>query len=165
MRRRLYCLLPDVAHCKHLVAALRNCGLSKRYIRVLARQDISLEGLPKAYLTQRSELAYGLKLGLGVGGVAGMMGGLLAVTFPPAGTTLAGGFLLLATTLAGAGFGGLVSALVASGIPNDKIGPFNTRIFKGEILVILDIPTDCIPMATQLIEGIYPNSDIGLTLA
>lgn len=165
MRRKLYCLLSDVTHCKHLVAALRDCGLSKRYIRVLARPDIPLEGLPRVSIAQRSALAYGVTLGLGVGGVAGMMGGLLAVTFPPAGTTLAGGFLLLATTLAGAGFGGLVSALVASDIPNGKLTPFKTKIFRGEILVILDIPTDCIPMATQLIERLYPNSDIGLTLS
>jgi hypothetical protein len=144
---------------------LHDCGLSRRNIHVLAREDIPLQGLQRASVLQRSELVYGLELGLGVGGLAGMLGGLLAVIFPPAGLTLAGGPTLLGTALAGAGFCGLISALVTYNIPSHKLKPFEERILKGEILVMLDIPTDRIQMTAHLIESLYPRVDIGLTLA
>ncbi len=42
MRRRLCFLLPNVAHCKVLVADLRNQGISNKQIHVVARSDIEI---------------------------------------------------------------------------------------------------------------------------
>lgn len=162
MRRRLYFLLPDVAHCKALVADLRKQGVLDKQIHVVARDDMELEGLHQATALQKTELAHGLEWGIGLGGIAGLLGGLLAVTFPPAGILLAGEAILLGTTLAGAGFGAVVSALVAGDIPNHELEEFQDRIALGEILLLLDIPTPQVQIMTDLIKSHHPEANISV---
>ncbi|HAI69855.1 MAG TPA: DUF1269 domain-containing protein [Gammaproteobacteria bacterium] len=162
MRRRLYFLLPDVKHCKQLVTELRKVGLAERDIHVVARNDIPLEGLHQASVLQKTELAYGLELGIGVGSIAGMLGGLLAITFPPAGVVLGGGAVLLTTTIAGAGFGTLVSALIARDMPNHELEDFQIRIADGEILLILAIQTPRVKEISQLIRITHPEAEISV---
>ncbi|KHD11737.1 membrane protein [Candidatus Thiomargarita nelsonii] len=164
MRRRLYFMLPDVDHCKQLVAELQNAGMPERDIHVVARNDIPLENLPKASVLQKTELTYGLELGVGVGSIAGMLGGVLAVTFPPAGLVLGGG-AVIATTLAGASFGSVVSLLIARDIPNHELQTFQTGIAQGQTLLILDIPTPQIDEITQLIKNTHPEAQIGVVKA
>ncbi len=164
MRRRLYFLLPDVPHCHALVAEIKEQGLKDPDIHVVAREDIPLEGLHKATSLQKTELTHGLELGIGVGGVAGMLGGLLAVTFPPAGLVLAGGAVVLGSTLAGAGFGGLVSALVAKDIPNHELEQYQDAIFQGEILLMLDVPTHRLDEIMALIRATHPEARIQVSL-
>ncbi len=162
MRRMLYFMLPDVAHCKSLVTSLRKVGLVEQDIHVVARNDIPLEGLHQASALQKTELAYGLELGVGVGGIAGMLGGLLAITFPPAGVVLGGGAVLLATTIAGAGFGTLLSALIARDIPNHELEAFQTRIAEGEILLILAIQTSRVKEISRLVRITHREAEIGV---
>ncbi|MCP4696270.1 MAG: DUF1269 domain-containing protein [Gammaproteobacteria bacterium] len=162
MRRRLYFMLPDVKHCKLLVQELQEAGMSDHDIHVIARKDIPLEGLHEASALQKTELAHGLEYGIGVGGAAGMLGGLLAVTFPPAGLILGGGALLLGTTLAGAGFGSLISALVAGDIPNHELEAFRVKINHGYILLILDVPTRRVEEMTEKIKTHHPEAEIGI---
>ncbi len=162
MRRKLYFMLPDVKQCKVLVAELQENGISNRHIHVVAADDIPLEGLHKASKLDKTELTYGLEWGIGIGGAAGLLGGLLAVAFPPAGVVLAGEAIILATTLVGAGFGSLVSALVAGDIPNHKLEKFRTAILDGHILLILDVPTSRVDTTIQLIESHHPEAEIGI---
>ncbi|RKZ78463.1 MAG: DUF1269 domain-containing protein [Candidatus Parabeggiatoa sp. nov. 1] len=155
-------MLPDAAHCKQLVAELQNVGITERNIHVVARDDIPLEGLHKASALQKTELVHGLELGVGVGGIAGMLGGILAVTFPPAGVILGGGALIVATTLAGASFGSIVSALIARDIPNHELEIFQTGVAAGQILLILDIPANKVDEMTQLIKTTHREAEIGI---
>jgi hypothetical protein len=163
MRKRLYFLLPSIQHCKRVVEELQDAGLSDHYMRVLARSDISLTGLPQASMLQKTELAHGLEWGLGLGGMAGALGGLLAITFPPAGLAFGGGALVLATTLAGASFGTVVSALVAAGIPNHEIEKYQDGIRQGQLLLMVDVPSHAIRMTVSMVEACYPRADIGIT--
>lgn len=163
MRRHLNFLLPDVAQCKNLVAELKELGLKDQDIHVMAREDIPLEGLHKANALQKTELTHGVEMGLGVGGVAGMLGGLLAVTFPPAGVALGGGAVILGTTLAGAGFGGLVSAFVAKDIPNHELEDYQSAVIRGEILLLLDVPTTRVAEIIALIEDHHPEVKVAIT--
>jgi len=162
MRRRLYFMLPDVEYCKQVVTELQTAGIDERYIHVIARNDIPLEGLHQASALQKTELAHGLELGASVGGIAGMLGGVLAVTFPPAGVVLGGGALVLATALAGASFGSIVSVLIARDIPNHELEDFQTTIAQGQILLILDITTNKVDQIKQLIKVTYPEAEIGV---
>ena len=162
MRRRLYFMLPDVVHCQQLVAELQQAGMAERDIHVIARDDIPLEGLHRASALQKTELVHGVELGEGVGGIAGMLGGILAITFPPAGVVLGGGAMVLATTFAGASFGTIVSALIARDIPNHELEAFQTWIAEGQILLILDIPTAQVDEMSQLIRTTHPEAVIGV---
>ncbi len=162
MRRRLYFMLPDIAHCKQLVAELQKVNISQQDIHVVARHDIPLDGLHQASALQKTELLHGLELGAGVGGIAGMLAGLLAVVFPPAGVVLGGGAAILATTVVGASFGSLVSALIARDIPNHELKDFQLRVALGEILLILDIPTPLLDQIMNLIKTTHPEAQIGI---
>jgi uncharacterized membrane protein len=162
VRRRLYFMLPDAAHCKQLVAELQKAGITERNIHVVARDDIPLEGLHKASVLQKTELVHGLELGAGVGGIAGMLGGILAVTFPPAGIILGAGALIVATTLAGASFGSIVSALIARDIPNHELEIFQTAVAAGQILLIFDIPANKVDEMIQLIKTTHREAEIGI---
>jgi hypothetical protein len=163
MRRRLYFLVPDVEHCKAVVEEIKQNQISEQHIHVVANDDIPLEGMHRASKLQKSELGYGLEMGLGVGGIAGMLGGLLAVTFPPAGLALGGGALMIAaSTLAGAGFGSIVSALIASDIPNHELEKFQTAVDFGQLLVIVDVPTPQVEDMISLIKLHHPEAEVGI---
>ena len=166
MRRRLYLMLPDIAHCEQVVAELQyQSGLNKHDIHVVARDDISLGKLPRATLLEKTELAYGLELGVIVGGIAGLLSGILTVLFPPAGLTLGIGtmaMIIFITTSTGIGFSILVSALVARDIPNHELDSFQTKIAQGEILLILDVSTKQVNQFIQLIRNTHPEVQIGV---
>jgi hypothetical protein len=165
-RHRVYFLVPDVETCHDVVQDLRQSQVPDTDIHVVARDDIPLEaGMHRASALQKTELSHGLEMGIGVGGMAGMLGGLLAVTFPPAGVVLGGGALILASTLAGAGFGTIVSALIAGDIPNHELERFQTAIDIGEILLIVDIPTPAFDAIAALVKKHHPEAVIGVTKA
>jgi hypothetical protein len=163
VRRRLYSTLPDVEHCKQLVTELKQAGLTDKEIHVVAREDVPLEGLHQATVLDKTELKHGLELGASVGGVAGMLGSILAITFPPAGIVIAGGALtILATTMAGASFGAMVSALVARDIPNHELEEFQLDIDAGKVLLILDVTTVRVDEIMQVIKSTHPEAVIGV---
>ncbi len=162
MTKRLYFLLPDVDSCKAVVGGLLQRGVKQRHIHAVANRFTPLEGLPHASLLQTSEFGRGIDLGLGLGGIAGLLGGLIAVTFPPAGLVLGGGALLVAAA-GGAGAGALVSAMVASDIPNHKLKTFDDAISAGQVLLLVDIPRGQVDATVQLIQQRHPEVEIGVS--
>ncbi len=161
MSRRLYFMLPDAESCKSLVADLEEHGVPERHLHVIGSLSQSLEGLPEANILQKTELAHGLEWGTGLGGVAGLLGGILAVTFPPAGLVIGGG-ALLAGTAAGAGFGALVSSLLASHEHNHKLDAFERGIEQGQLLLMVDVPRRDLSKIQELIVKHHPEAEIGV---
>lgn len=161
MSRRLYFLVPDTATCKAIVAELRDIEIRESHTHVIASHTVPLEGLHEASLLQKTEFKHGLEEGLGFGGVAGLLGGLLAVTFPPAGLVLGGG-ALLASTLAGAGLGALVSALITKDIPNRQLAAFQSAIAAGQLLLMVDVPKQRVKEVIELIRSHHPEADIAV---
>ena len=159
--QRLYFLLPDVKTARVVIEELRAGGIPEARIHAVASSRIPLEGLPTASVLQTSELRHGLERGLGVGGVAGLLGGLLAVTFPPAGITLGGAAVLIAT-LMGAGAGAAVSALVAKDVPNLELQSYNDAIARGQILLMVDVPKAELTVWMDRIQQHHPEADFGV---
>ncbi len=159
MTKRLYFMLPDPATCRTVVEELRNSGVPERHLHAVAGLGIEMEGLPEATTWQKSEFAHGLEAGIGLGGAAGFLGGLLAVTFPPAGIVLGGG-AIIAATVAGAGFGALVSGLVAKDMPSHELEAFERGIAEGNILLLVDVPKSKVDEYIQLIKQHHPEADI-----
>ncbi len=154
-------MLPDAESCKSLVADLEEHGVPERHLHVIGSLTQSLEGLPEANILQKTELAHGLEWGTGLGGVAGLLGGILAVTFPPAGLVIGGG-ALLAGTAAGAGFGALVSSLLASHEHNHKLDAFERGIEQGQLLLMVDVPRRDVTKIQELIVKHHPEAEIGV---
>jgi hypothetical protein len=159
--KRLFFLVPDVATCRRIVGELEEFGISERHVHVMGGHSTPLGGLHEASFLQKSEFSHGIAVGLGVGGLAGLLGGLLVASFPPADLQL-GGAALLATTLTGAGAGALVSALVAKDIPNHKLRAFEKAIAAGELLLLVDVPRRRVDAVTGLIKLHHPEAKIGV---
>ena len=159
--RRLFFLTPNVDSCQAIVDELEQTGVPQRHLHVIASIGQALDGLPKAGLLQKTEFLHGLAIGAGLGGTAGILGGLLAMAFPPAGIML-GIDALLAGAAAGAGFGAVVSALMSSHKHNHDLNAFEQAIERGEILLMVDVPRKAVNQTKELILGHHAEAKIGI---
>jgi hypothetical protein len=160
--RRLHVILPDEERCRVVVDELRAAGVPEHHLHVVASLVHDLEGLPEAGVWQRTELAHGIEWGVGLGGVAGLIGGVLAVAFPPAGLVLGGG-ALFAGTAAGAGVGGVVSAMLASHQHNHDLDRFQREIAAGKLLLMVDVPRADVDATREMILKHHPEAEIGVS--
>jgi hypothetical protein len=161
--KRLYFMLPDTESCKKVVAELKNAGIPERHLHVVASLAVPLEDLPEANLLHKTELAHGIERGIALGGAAGLLGGMLVVTFPPAGLVVGGAALLTAVAAGGAGFGALAMGLISKDIHSKKLAAFESDIAHGRILLIVDVPKKDVEQWKQLIIEHHPEAEIGVT--
>jgi hypothetical protein len=159
--RRLFFLLPDTNLTRAVVSELEAAGVPHNHLHVIASVARELEDLPEATVWQKTELAHGIELGVGLGGTAGLLGGVLAVAFPPTGLVLGGG-ALVAMALAGAGVGGLVSALMSSHDHNHDLDGYQDAIERGEILLLVDVPKKQVDHVKATILEHHPEAKIGV---
>jgi hypothetical protein len=157
--RRIYFLLPNVKTARTIVDELLLARIEWRHVHVLARHDIELEDLPEATLAQKSDLLPSLARGAAAGGVSGMLAGLVALAFPPAGLTIAGG-AVVAMTLAGAGFGSWVSSMIGVDVPNTRLKQFEQAIERGELLMMVDVPAARVDEIEAMVKRHHADADI-----
>nr|VFJ61973.1 MAG: hypothetical protein BECKFM1743C_GA0114222_103043 [Candidatus Kentron sp. FM]VFJ61998.1 MAG: hypothetical protein BECKFM1743A_GA0114220_102973 [Candidatus Kentron sp. FM]VFK13731.1 MAG: hypothetical protein BECKFM1743B_GA0114221_102923 [Candidatus Kentron sp. FM] len=162
MSKRLYFLVPNVTTCRAIVNDIEKIGIPQSHTHVIGNHFTPLDGLHEASFLQKSEFTHGVEEGLGMGGAAGLLGGLLAITFPPAGLVLGGGAVLV-SALAGAGLGAVVSAMVAKDIPSRKIEKFEGAIAAGQLLLLVDVPKKQVDSLITLIREHHPEAEIGTT--
>ncbi|SAK87927.1 hypothetical protein AWB77_04734 [Caballeronia fortuita] len=157
--RRIYFLLPSVASAKGIIDELLLKRIEWRHIHVLARPHEPLEDLPQATLVQRSDLLPALARGTAAGGVTGALAGLVAMAFPPAGLTIAGG-AVVCMTLASMGFGAWAATMIGVGIPNTRLRRFEHAIEEGELLMMVDVAKDRVEEIEALVKGHHPEADV-----
>lgn len=142
MKRRLYFLLPDVKSANTVMNDLLLARISANNIHFLAKPGTPMGDLPEATVSERTDLIEGWEIGMGLGALLGLVLGLIALSVPswwytmelPTVTTL------LICTLAGLLAGGLMTALVATTIPNAQLKQFERQIAKGRVLMIVLAP-------------------------
>ena len=157
--RRLYFLVPDIEHTRKIVDELLLARVDEKHIHVIAKEGTPLEDLPEARLAQKSDLVPAVEKGLALGGLTGIVAGLIAVTIPPAGIVLGGG-AILASSLAGAGVGAWMSAMVGVSIPNSRLTAFEEAIMKGEILMMVDVAKVRVDEIDDLVKKHHPEAEI-----
>lgn len=161
--RRLFFLTPNKSSCQAIVAELEGNGVAERHLHVIASLEQPLDGLPEAGILQKTEVLRGMFVGAILGGSAGILGGLLITTFPPPGMEVQGSNMILAmSTLAGAGFGALVSALMSSHEHNHQLGSFQSAIEAGQILLMVDVPKKTVESTKKMILSHHPEASIGV---
>jgi hypothetical protein len=157
MRRRLYFMVPDVASARRIRDELLLARIGDERLHVMAKDGIPLAGLHEASILQKSDFVHGAETGLAVGGGIGIVAGLVAVFFPPAGMDLQLVTILL-TALIGAAFGAWVSSMVASSIPNSRLRAFESAIAAGRILMMVDVPAGRVDEIRKLVAAHYPET-------
>jgi len=160
--RRLYFMLPDLDTANTVVDELLLKRVDEHHIHVVAKEGTPMGDLPEANLLQKSDFIPAMERGLAVGGITGVLAGIAAVTFPPAGLVLGGG-AILGTSLAGAGIGAWISGMIGMDVPNTKIEKFEGAIEKGEVLMMIDIPKTRVEEIEALIQQHHPDADMGGT--
>ena len=160
--RRLYFMVPDIDTANTVVDELLLKRVDDHHIHVVAKEGTPMGDLPEANLLQKSDFIPAMERGLAVGGITGVLAGIAAVTFPPAGLVLGGG-AILGTSLAGAGIGAWISGMIGMDVPNSQIEKFESAIENGEVLMMIDIPKTRVEEIEALIQQHHPDADMGGT--
>ncbi|MBT8429231.1 MAG: DUF1269 domain-containing protein [Gammaproteobacteria bacterium] len=157
--RRIYFLIPDLETAKKVTDELLLARIDERHIHVIAREGTQLGDLPKASLLQTSDVIPAVERGLAVGGVTGILAGVAAVSFPPAGLVLGGG-AILATAIAGSGIGAWLSSMIGVDVVNSQIKQFEGAVENGEILFLVDVPKERVHQIETMVKMHHPDADV-----
>lgn len=159
--RRLYFLVPDVDSAAKIVDELLLARVEERHLHIVARDEHALEEahLPEATLLEKSDFIPALERGMAVGGATGLLAGVAAVTFPPAGLILGGG-AILGISLAGAGVGAWLSSMIGVSVPNTRLKEFEQAIADGHLLMLVDVPRERIEEIEELVKRHHPEAEV-----
>lgn len=156
--KRLCFLSPDVDHAQKVVQDLRDDGVEERHIYVIAGPDTPLMNLPDSG-TDDNDFIPAFERGVSMGGAAGLLFGLGALAFPPAGFVIGGGGVLLIGMMS-ASLGGLLSGMAGAAYPSTRLSAFEQEIRSGKILVMVDIPKNRTTHFNVLIQRLDPEVEI-----
>jgi hypothetical protein len=156
MRRRLYFMVPDAMEARLIRDELLLARIENGHIHVLAKDGVALGDLHEASILQKTDFVHGAETGLVIGGGMGVLAGVVALLFPPAGVSLQM-VTILVTALVGAAFGAWVSSMVASSIPNSRLRTFESGIEAGRILMMVDVPGSRVDEIRKLVASRHPE--------
>jgi hypothetical protein len=158
--RRLVFLAPDVDIAEKIVDEITERGISRNDIHIVAKHGVPMGDLPDAQIPeQTSDFVPAIEKGLAVGGVTGLLAGLVALAFPPYGIILGGG-AILATTVAGAGIGAVMSSIVGSDVPDSHLKRYQDGIDAGNILMMIDVPHGDVNEIEELVKQHHQEVEI-----
>lgn len=159
--RRVYFLIPNSEIATRIVDELLLARIPDKHIHVIARDHHMLQEkkLPEAGLLQETDVVPAIEKGLAVGGATGLLVGVAAVTLPPVGLALGGG-AILATTLAGAGFGAIVAPMIGISAPNSQLKQFEEAVQSGQLLMMVDVPKQDVDKINDLVRLHHPEVEI-----
>lgn len=156
--KRLCFLSPDVSHARQVVADLKSNGIPEKHIYVLAKYGTDIEDLPDAG-ADFDDFLPAYTRGLELGGTAGLLVGLTAFAFPPAGMVVGGGLVLL-VGLWGAGIGGVLTGIAGGGFPSSRLKSFETAIDEGKLLIMADVRKDEVKRFEGIIKRLDPEVEV-----
>ena len=160
MRRRLYFLLPDAASARRMLDEMLLARIEVGHIHFLGKRGELPPDLPEASFMQKTDFVHGAQVGFGIGGLAGIAFGLLAVTYAPEGASLQMVTVLIAALL-GAIFGAWTASLVASSVPNSRLQRFHDDIERGKILMMADVPMGRVQEISDLVARRHSDAEPG----
>lgn len=159
--RRLHFLSPNTDSAESIVDELHKLGLSDRNIHIVGKDSHELKAhhLNEAGLLQTTDVVPAMERGAVVGCASGLLAGVVAVSFPPAGLVLGGG-AVLGLSLIGAGFGAWVSSMIGISIPNEVVEEYEKQIHKGQLLMMIDLEDSEDEKIAKLIKKHHPEAKI-----
>jgi hypothetical protein len=159
MKRRLYFLVPNHDTAEQVVNEMLLARIPESNIHILAKEGSDMKDLPEANLLQSSDFIHSVETGAAVGGVTGIVAGLAAMTFPPAGLVLGGG-AVLGIALAGAGVGSWGSAMIGVSAPNSRLKAFEKAVESGQYLMMVDVPLDKVEAITSSVKEHHSDAEV-----
>jgi hypothetical protein len=160
MRRRLYFMLPDIAHARAMLDELLLARVEERHMHFCAKEGTLPADMPEANFLQQTDIIHGVGIGAIIGAISGLIAGLLLLMFPPDGLELRVAALVIAA-LCGALFGSWASGMAAAAIPSSRLVPFREDIARGQVLLIIDLPLRRVTEIEELILRRHPEVNFG----
>jgi len=159
--RRLYFLVPAVESAAQIVDELLLARVDERHIHIVGKDHHAMHeaNLPEATLFQTSDFVPAVERGIALGGATGLLAGVAAVTFPPAGLVLGGG-AILGISIMGAGVGAWMSGMIGVSAPNTQLHDFEQAVESGELLMIIDVPKARVDELTALVKKHHPEAEV-----
>jgi hypothetical protein len=157
--RRIYFLVPNIETARKVVDELLLARIEERHIHLVAEEGTPMQDLPEATFLQKTDFVPALERGIAIGGATGVLAGLAAITFPPAGLILGGG-AVLAIALAGAGVGAWISSMIGAAIPNSRIKEFEKAVAQGEVLMLVDVPKAKVEQVEAMVKEHHPDAEV-----
>ena len=167
MMKRLYFLTPTLKCTKKIMHELIDMQIDQQHIHVVGRDHHALQdaNLLEAGVFQSSDLLPSLERGAALGGVVGMLVGVVAIVFSPAGLAVGGG-AVLGLGLLGAVVGAWSSSMIGVSVPDAGIARYEKAIKKGKLLMMVDVPKTQEEEIAQVIQRHHPEAEIrGVDLA
>lgn len=159
--KRIFFLAPNLDSTHSIVDECVELGVESKDIHIVGKdtEAIEMEHLPEATLLQNTDFVPAVERGLVAGGTVGLVSGLVAVSFPPAGLVLGGG-AVLGMGLFGAGFGAWVSGMIGVSHPNSHLKRFEEALEQGELLILIDVPKDMVDEISAAVIKHHPEAHI-----
>jgi hypothetical protein len=155
MNRRLYFLLPDVAHAQSVVRELLTAGVTTGHVHALARPDVDLQDLPQASARQRSDFGARLEAVLWNGNLLVFFSALL-VMVALAYLQVAWYWQLLPAAVMLTTF--LLGEEFTRRIPDVHLSEFRDALRHGEILLMVDVPANRVEGVESMIHKHHPEA-------
>lgn len=148
-------LFPDRSRADQAIDALTAAGYTRDHISVIT-SDHRTEPGDTPNVGPLAGIGSSMSAGGGaaIGGIAGFMGGILALAIPGIGPVIAAGPLAAGIMGAGVGAaaGGLVGGLQDRGIPEEEAQRYSQAIKCGRVLVGVSAPGDRVDPAVGILE-------------
>ena len=152
-RRTVVGVYRSHAEARNAVCDLQAAGFTENQIGIASR-DTEGHYLKHPDNSMASEGAIaGATSGLGIGALWGLA--IAAGVLPAIGPVIAGGTLaaIAASAAGSAAAGGLIGALVGSGIPEDEADYYQTEFENGRVIAIVNTSTEGRERANQILDS------------
>jgi len=156
MLRRLFSLFPDEPHAQRVVNQLVSLDIPKRRIHAIAR-GVELKTLPQATQRQKKDTAFRIERFLWSANLAvftlalvALVIALVAVEFNWAMISLS---IMAVTFIAGEQF--------VVHVPSVHLTEFTDALSHGEVLLMIDIPSNRVVEIEDFVHHKYPEAAVG----
>lgn len=156
MLRRLFFLFPDELHAQRVVDQLVNLDITERHIHAIAR-NVELKTLPQATQQQKKDTAFrierflwGANLVTFALALVALVSALMAGEFNWAMIALS---IMAVTFIAGEQF--------VVHVPSVHLTEFTDALSHGEILLMIDVPSNRVVEIEDFVHHKYPEAAVG----
>ena len=156
MLRRLFFLFPDEPHAQRAVNHLVSLDIPKRRIHAIAR-NVELKTLPQATQRQKNDTAFRIERFLWSSNLFVFFLALIAIVV----TLVAGEFIWSMICLAIMAVTFIAGEQFAVRVPNVHLTEFTDALSHGEILLMIDVPSNRVAYIEGFVHHNYPEAAVG----
>jgi len=157
MMRRIFFVIPDVPHARHVVDELEAAGIDSDQMHTWSKSGVQLTGLPVATEAQGQDRTWALdkllwNADLIVFGLA-TIGLLLSVVYGSIGWVIAALAVMIGSFVFGRWF--------SIKVPHTHLADMRVPLVHGEVVLMVDVPRDRIREIEQLVSRHHPEAHVG----